>query len=355
MKKTLVFALIVIGTIIGAGFATGREVSQYFARFGYVFIPCALLAGMLFYFFYVFLLKISREKNFANYQTFSKQSFGKFRFYFDAFLCVSFLVLCGSMYASINQVQRILFDFQFPVLSFATAVLCVVVCLNGLSGLSKVNFVIIPPIVILMTIICIKGISMAPYAGELITSSWVVPLGLFSCILYVLMNFILAGIFLLLIGNKYAEKQSNIAMVIAVIVLTTLLILICICLLKNSNIMGESVPLLVLSFSFSKVYGYIFCIIIWFAVFSTLISASFSCLNILSYKNQFLSTFLVVIISYFISTIGFSEIVKYIYPVIGMVGFVFCLVVMIKYKECKVNIFYDKSASKRKIKLKDKC
>jgi len=355
MKKTWVFSLIVIGTIIGAGFATGREVSQYFARFGYVFIPCALLAGMLFYFFYVFLLRISREKNFVNYQEFSKKTFGKFRFYFDAFLGVSFLVLCGSMYASINQVQRILFDFQFPFLSIATAVMCVLVCLNGLSGLSKANIVIIPPIIIFITIICIKGILENPYAGELVISSWALPVGLFSCILYVLMNFLLAGIFLLLIGNKYNAKQSNAAIIISITVLTVILILICICLLKNSNIMGESVPLLVLSFSFSKVYGYIFCIIIWFAVFSTLISASFSCLNILSYKNQFLSTFSVVIISYFISAIGFTEIVKYIYPVIGMVGFVFCLVIMIKYREHKINIFYDKNTSKRKIRLKEKC
>ncbi len=330
-KSTFALVIIVVGTVIGAGFATGREISQYFARFGYWFIPCSIFAGLLFYLMYSFLLKVSQKKQFVNYKQFSIYTFGKWYFWFDTFLCVSFLIVCGSMYASVNQVQKIICPaIDFPFLSLLTAVLCVLVCLKGFSGLSKASVLTIPPIIILIIIICLKG---SGSTGTAVMEIIDMPMSLLSCLLYVGMNIILAGVFLILVGNKYTKKQAKWATVIAISIITALLLLICTCLFNNQTLLNSEVPLLSLSFSFSDIYGYLFCIIIWCAVFSTIVASSFTCLNIICSKNQFLLTFVIIAIGYAISALGFSEIVKFVYPVIGVFGLAFVIITFFRFRE----------------------
>jgi len=61
-----------IGTIIGAGFASGQEIWQYFVRFGPVFLPAILLAALLFalllsrVFGHIASLKQVDQKSFLN-------------------------------------------------------------------------------------------------------------------------------------------------------------------------------------------------------------------------------------------------------------------------------------------------
>ena len=51
MKKlagSFQIAAVYVGTVIGAGFATGREIVEFFTRFGFVGFIAILLSGYLF-------------------------------------------------------------------------------------------------------------------------------------------------------------------------------------------------------------------------------------------------------------------------------------------------------------------
>ena len=56
-------AMIYVGSIIGAGFASGREIWQYFGVFGKMGIIGLLLAGCLFIIFGIMLVYIGRKIN----------------------------------------------------------------------------------------------------------------------------------------------------------------------------------------------------------------------------------------------------------------------------------------------------
>ena len=336
MKKTMALSFIIVGTVIGAGFASGQEIFQYFARFGKLSIPLAIIAGVLFFFSYKFLLDLSSRERFPDYDVFSRRIFKKVSPIFDVFLCFSFIVLCGSMYASLNQLQGVLFDdIDFPILSLVTAVLCVLTSLKGLSGLAKASVLIVPPIILAILVLCFSKIDIGQLVFEPITFALGMD-GLLSTILYVAMNVLLSGVFLVLIGKNYTRKQIKIASIVSISLIGALLISICLCLIANPRAMDSQVPLLALSFSISKTFGYIFCVVIWCAVFSTLISSSFTCINIISSKNQFLSSFIVVLAGYLLSTIGFSNIVKWVYPVIGCVGIVFMFATVLAFRKRKI-------------------
>lgn len=331
MKKTLELSFIMVGTIIGAGFASGQEVYQYFARFGVWSILFALLAGLLFFISYKFLLNLSRREQFEDYNAFSRKTFGNFSPLFDVFLCFSFIVLCGSMYASLNQLQGMLFDINFPILSLITAVLCVLTSLKGFSGLAKASIFTVPPIVVAILVLSFSKTSVENISYDFLSGVE----GCWSCVIYVAMNVLLSGVFLVLVGKKYSKKQIKISSIVSIGIITVLLISICLCLIANPRLKDSQVPLLTLSFALSKPFGYVFCAVVWCAVFSTLISSSFTCINIISSKNQFLSSFIVVLAGYLLSNVGFGNIVRLVYPVVGVVGIVFMMVVFIRFGKRK--------------------
>lgn len=336
MRKIIALSFIMIGTVLGAGFASGQEIFQYFARFGKLSIPLAIVSAVLFFFSYKFLLDLSNRERFLDYDAFSRRVFRKVSPIFDVFLCFSFIVLCGSMYASVNQLQEMLFNVDFPVLSFITAILCVLISLKGFSGLAKASVLTIPPIIFAILVLSFSKIDVGQMFFQPVTFALGVD-GLLSAILYVAMNVLLSGVFLVLIGKNYTKKQIKIASITSISLLGVLLISICLCLIANPRVVEGQVPLLVLSFSISKIFGYMFCVVIWCAVFSTLVSSSFTCINIISSKNQFLSSFIVVLAGYLISSIGFSNIVKWVYPIIGCVGIVFMFATVLAFRRRKIN------------------
>lgn len=67
-----------IGTIVGAGFASGQEVLQFFSAFGWLGILGIFLASTLFFIFGYMILMIGRALNASAYVEVVRFSNGKF-------------------------------------------------------------------------------------------------------------------------------------------------------------------------------------------------------------------------------------------------------------------------------------
>ncbi len=59
MKKSFQIGSAFIGIIVGAGFASGQEILQFFSSFGYVGIAGSILAAVLFAFLVMHSLHVS--------------------------------------------------------------------------------------------------------------------------------------------------------------------------------------------------------------------------------------------------------------------------------------------------------
>ena len=75
MKKkgvsTLKIAATYIGTVVGAGFATGQEILQFFSRFGVLGLLGIFLAAALFVFFgYLIMMLLQRIQDFRGIAVF---------------------------------------------------------------------------------------------------------------------------------------------------------------------------------------------------------------------------------------------------------------------------------------------
>ena len=47
MRQTIKVAMALVGLLVGAGFASGQEVIQYFLSFGYIGIVGAVVSGII--------------------------------------------------------------------------------------------------------------------------------------------------------------------------------------------------------------------------------------------------------------------------------------------------------------------
>ena len=81
-------------------------------------------------------------------------------------------------------------------------------------------------------------------------------------------------------------------------------------------------------------------ICIWFCVYSAITSLTYVIVGYFSSskQNNFAYNLIVVFIAYITSLFGFSEIVSYLYPIIGAVGTIYSIVIFLKLNKLKTKI-----------------
>ena len=70
-------AAVYVGTVIGAGFATGREIVEFFTRFGFFGFLGILLSGYLFIFLGAKIMIKSIEIQATSFEEFNEYLFGR--------------------------------------------------------------------------------------------------------------------------------------------------------------------------------------------------------------------------------------------------------------------------------------
>ena len=119
MLNVLRCVFIIIGTIIGAGFASGQEIAVFFNRFGVlglygIILACALFGVIIFWILYVTAQKNIRtlDELVGNHKI--------LRFINSAFLLISFCIMIAGIGAFFEQ--------QFEISSFVGAFVGATIC-----------------------------------------------------------------------------------------------------------------------------------------------------------------------------------------------------------------------------------
>lgn len=161
--NVLKFAGAFIAYLIGAGFATGQEVLQYFASYGYQGLLVASFVLLCFvYVGYEFIVTGYCER-FANtndiYRHYCGKYIGGFYDYFSiAFIFMSYIVMPGGAGATVNQYYHL-----SPVIgSIVMMILSVVTVVCGLGRIVEVIGSIGPLIVVIAIGVGLGGIVKNP-------------------------------------------------------------------------------------------------------------------------------------------------------------------------------------------------
>ena len=334
MKNILKVVFVIIGALIGAGFASGQEIYLFFFSYGiygiYGIIISSLIIGITIY----KTLYIIHKKDITTYKEFLKEIFSCnnkliefINMVIQAFILITFFIMISGFGAYFEQEYKI----NSIIGSSLLAILCYFILNKNIKGVIKVNEILTP--ILITFIITIGIINVRTITFYNIREIFIKQNNLefiLKAIIYSSYNSILLIPVLITLKNYLKEKNQIIKIsVISCIIIMTLSVVVFIMLTKvDINIEMLEMPVVYVISNFSEKLKYIYGTVILGAIFTTAISLGISFLeNKVKGKNKNTKKYKLIVISMCIlsiltSKIGFSNLIKSLYSIFGYVGII---------------------------------
>ena len=312
-------AVIFIGTIVGAGLASGKEITQFFTSFGLKSFFGIILCGFLYIIVCNIISKISMKYKLESYSdvmhTVSPNILGKITEIITTLYLISSasIILAGSG-ALINQ----FFGIPKIIGTFLMIILAIIFLLRGTDGLIQINSFIVPTLIITISIItilyfifCNDAISFESLKAFPPKKNGI----LISTILYTGYNILCSCGVLVPISTRINDRKTiTIGILFGAGFLTMLSLMINLVLSANQPyIYNYEIPLLFVSNRFGPIIQAILLIVILMEMFSTEVSDVYSISKTLKQKFNIKfnnSIFIVLLIALPISQIGFTYLIS---------------------------------------------
>lgn len=329
IKRSFMVVMGYLGAVIGAGFASGQEIMQFFVAYGAYGLKGALLAGAMFSVLGMMLLYTAHKENIDNYQEMLVYFFGEKLGVLIDFMLTFFLFLgISTMLAASGAVFHEHLYLSKNLGIFAACVLVVFFLIMGRKGLFLSYNLLVP--VKLVFLLLISGYAAFIFKAEQIEvytsfmryediSFWVL-----SSFLYVAYNFALA----LVVLTEYKTVTSPFTGVLGAAMggmALGVLIVFTYFALGNflPQVMYYQVPMLYIAGNISIKVKYVYTVVLWLGILTTALANAygfalrFSHLTGLSYSFCLI---LCVILALPLSFFSFAGLVGKIYPAFGVLG-----------------------------------
>jgi len=337
LSSPLIKALIYVGIILGAGFASGAEILAYFADFGDAGFFGLILASALFALVGWAIWYICTVKGISDYQSFMDITMGvRFAKIMEAVLGFFMFVVFAAMLAAMGSALNESFGFEYLLSISIVAAICFVTFLFGISGIIKLNAYISPLLIVGCTLIGFltfawsdrPAFAIALRSAELLRSNWYI-----SAVTYVGYNIIGAVVILPSLICKTKKEALKPALFSGVILLVLGFSIFISLLANHLSVAGVQIPLLALVLRHGPLVTYIFMLLFLAACFTTAATNGYAVAATISgrYKvNEILLKALISLLGVLAALAGFSNFVRVIYPIFAVAG-VIEIILIIKY------------------------
>lgn len=348
MKKCLSISLSIVGAMVGVGLASGREVVSFFARFGFLSLIFCLISGLIVSLLCYLIFEIERRNNthkksdkYANNKKRKNVNIQCKNAYiakicdtkhksidiFGVILFICQLSLCGAMFAGLLSIFKY---FSFNII--VSYIFIFVVFVVAYFILSRKNTLVFSfnsflVLVLLLFIFISFFIKISNNDFCILQDCDFSLLSIVMSILYAGMN-VLTVYPLLKDCFKFIKnkKEELIISLLTGLFVFILLELVCVfVLIFGGGFISDDMIMLSIIGSDNKFLLMIFAIILIFCIFTTLLSTAYGASSFLKTDNDKFNVFICLLISLFLGFIGFSNIVSFVYPVLGFICIVFIL------------------------------
>lgn len=336
-------ACVYTGTVLGAGFASGRELLNFFVSYGSLGFLGLIVSGALFAVIGCTVLKIVYENNITGYSQFSKYLLGNtLGKGMEMIVLLFLLVLFATMVAAGGEMADSVFGADGIKGEVIIGALCFAVFLFDLDGLVEINVVLCPVLVlggifVGLYIFLYSPAEVFSYVNAVETS--VVHNFAVSAVIYVSYNIITAVSVLVSLNKLITSRKTAVR--------AGMTGGICMCVLgicmalpvfaEYGNISMEEMPMLKLVMNYN-IIKYIYIVILLAAVFTTAAANGFAVIEWLEKRTSVKKIYIKLIVAVWgilAAQIGFSNFVGGIYPLFGYIGLVEMAVILKKAFTCK--------------------
>lgn len=337
-KNILKVAATYIGTVIGAGFASGQEILRFFTLFGIRGIWGLLFCTVLFAFLGVLLLFLGRRLGAASHREIVRFACGqKLGPVMDILLTFFLFGTLSVMLAGAGALFSERLGLPAAVGAIITLALSIITVMFGIDGIIRANVVVVPVMLFLGVTVSVNEINLAKVLASLGNFSPAArpaaPNWFLSAGLYLAFNLALSVPVLASLGKAIKSDRTLIAggllggTLLGVLAMTMNFAL----LTAYPASAGYQIPMLLIAEKSRPwlLTGYIF--ILWAEIFTTIIGNLFGLGTRLAEMTGLSCRKLAVPVmlgALTLSQIGFARLVTHLYPLFGYIAvmFVLCLI-----------------------------
>lgn len=325
MRETFTIALVIVGALIGAGFASGQEIYSFFYSYGSIGIIGIVITCSLISFAIYKSLKIICTNKINNYDEFlrvfikNEKVTKAINMILNILLLVTFYIMIAGFGAYFEQEIKVNKIIGSSILAILTAL----VFFTSVKGVLKVSEYIVP--VLIIFIVLIGGMNLLTINPEVeisvIKKGW-----LLSSITYCSYNMILLIPVLISIRKQIIKTENikYIAILCGILMMTMSMLIYMLLMKADVEISTLEMPTVYVIRTFFSEYKTIYAFIILASIFTTAISIGIGFLQNVS-KNKKSYAQLVgfmCITSLIIANFGFSKLVNFVYPLFGYIGII---------------------------------
>lgn len=323
-----------LGAVIGAGFASGQEIVQFFVGYGSHGATGAVLATILFALMGGILLHTAHRQRISNYQDMLGYLFGNKLGKIVDFLLALFLFmgLCTMLSASGAVFYEHLYLPKYAGIMLAYAAVVAALAAGKKSLVFSYN-VLVPVKIVLLLLISGYIALFAEEAQNTFSASYIQASGpnawILSSLLYVAYNFSLAMVVLTEYQSVSRRREGVAGAVLGGAVLGLLVLLNYIALSKYMPTVSHyQVPMLYIAGQVSLPTKYVYTLVLWIGILTTAIANAYGfAQRFAKFTGIDYAVCLIVCMTLAlpVSTQSFSSLVNRVYPIFGLLGILILL------------------------------
>ncbi len=337
IRLSLQIAATYIGTIVGAGFASGKEIVQFFTQYGEWGTAGVILSCVLFTWLGTKVLLISHRIQAHSVNDLLRHLFGaRIGTILHWMMFIMLLGTTSVMLAGAGAVFREQLGLSAMFGRLFTCVLCFILLLRGLKGLMWMNSIVVPILFLFIIALWMMTVPGAETITHHVQGSAGRPVIAFlQAIAYASFNLVSAFAVLAPLGSGIEDRETvRLGGIFGGLGFSFLLLLTHLILQLHVKLLMHDIPLAELvKIGLPYWFHLMFVVVIYGEIFSTFIGNLFGMLRqvekgsaepgIESAPSKKLILFFMMI-TLFISQIGYSALIQVLYPIYGYI----CLLIL---------------------------
>ncbi len=326
-----------IAFLIGSGFATGQEIMQYFAVYGFVGMAGAVIVFILLTYAGVSFVTVGYVHKYTRgsdiFRYYCGKRIGNIYDYFSIiFAYLSFFVMIAGAGATLKQQFGLHESFGCISMAFISLVTVIFGLDNIVNIISKIGPVIASMAILLGLTSVVQNAEMLKRANTLISELNIMRASdnwLFAALLYVGFNILLLSVFMSSIGARAKSlKISSLGAIYGAMGYCAAIVVITLGLLANIGATAHSqIPSLIMASNIHPNIAVIFSLSVFAEIFTTAAALLWIVSARLANENTFKFKAVTVILAILGAaaglTVPFNKMMNVVYIINGYVGIIF--------------------------------
>lgn len=324
-------AAVYVGTVIGAGFATGKEIVEFFTQYGAFGTVGVAVSGALFTWGGARMMMMARALRASSYKQLNDYLFGKAA---SSVITLMMTIMIVGVTSVMLSGAGALFEEQLGLSKqmgmVITLGLVLAVMLYDIRGLFAVNVLIVPMMLLFSFFLFGKmfigekwcNISFFPH------QSW---RAFFSPLSYAAFNLAMAQTVLVPLATEIADERTvKWGAMLGGMLLTVILLSSHFVLLSFPHVLHYDIPMAEIIRTFFAYFYWFYLIVIYSEIFTSIIGGVFGLRRQFYSFSPFLFLCVLFFTLYIISSFRYSSLLSFLYPLFGYISLLFLFLLAVR-------------------------